>query len=242
MIRVKAAFFSITPPGPPDDDGSYLKWHLLDHMPEQYQLPGIQFALRYIADGEYVHSRIVANDHLADVGNVVNYLVGDPVEQTHEDFMQLGPRLGELGRYPERRPYLQLRMPALLRWYAAPKALVSAEVVPFRPHRGVVIIVEEPVAEETAKWIEWLHTDHFPALLGTPGVAGAWMYGDADTWKLHPATQGRLQYTTVVYLDDDPLATTKTLRPLIEERWNSGPVRPLFAGPLRTMIHWEAWR
>ena len=50
MIRVKAAFFSITPPAPPDDDGSYLRWHLLDHMVEQYQLPGIQYALRYIAE------------------------------------------------------------------------------------------------------------------------------------------------------------------------------------------------
>ena len=53
MIRVKAAFFSFTPPPPPDDDGSYLRWHLLDHQVEQYQLPGIQYALRYIADGDY---------------------------------------------------------------------------------------------------------------------------------------------------------------------------------------------
>jgi len=105
------------------------------------------------------------------------------------------------------------------------------------------MIVEEPVGQDTAGWLQWLHTDHYPALLGTPGVAGAWMYGDADTWKLHPAAQGhRPQYTTVVYLDDDPLATTKALRPLIEERWRSRAVRPLFAGPLRTMIHWEAWR
>ena len=27
MIRVKAAFFSFTPPPPPDSDGSYLRWH-----------------------------------------------------------------------------------------------------------------------------------------------------------------------------------------------------------------------
>ena len=47
MIRVKAAFFSFTPPAPADDDGSYLRWHLLDHMVEQYQLPGIQYALRH---------------------------------------------------------------------------------------------------------------------------------------------------------------------------------------------------
>src|ERR1035441_4388728 len=101
MIRVKAAFFSFTPPADPDD-GAYLRWHLLDHMPEQYQLPGIQFALRYIADGDYVNSRIAAEGHLERVGNVVNYLVGDPVQRTHDDFMQLGPRLAELGRFPER--------------------------------------------------------------------------------------------------------------------------------------------
>ena len=35
MIRVKAAFFNLTPSAPPADDGTYLRWHLLDHMPEQ---------------------------------------------------------------------------------------------------------------------------------------------------------------------------------------------------------------
>lgn len=240
MIRVKAAFFSLTPPAAPDG-GTYLQWHLLDHMPEQYQLPGIQFALRYIADGEYLQSRIAANGHLADVGNVVNYLVGDPVEQTYADFRQLGRRLAEIGRFPVSQPYLQVRMPALLRWYAAPQILVSAEVVPFRPHRGVVVIVEEPVGEDQAEWLQWLHTEHYPALLAIPGTAGAWMYGDTTTWRQDPATQGDPQYTTVIYLDDDPLVTTKALRPLIEERWSLGAVRPLYAAPLRTMIHWDAW-
>jgi hypothetical protein len=242
MIRVKAAFFSLTPPAPPDDDGSYLRWHLLDHMVEQYQLPGIQYALRYIADGEHLERRIVATGHLEHVGNVVNYLVGDPVQQTHDDFMELGSRLAEMDRFPEVRPSLQLRMPALLHWYASPRVLVSPEVVPFRPHRGVVLVVEEPVGADVDTWLRWLHTDHFPGLLATPGVAGAWMYGSSSTWRLHPATQGDPQYTTVVYLDDDPLATTRALESLLSERWQSGAVRPLFAGPLRTMIEWEAWR
>jgi hypothetical protein len=44
-----------------------------------------------------------------------------------------------------------------------------------------------------------------------------------------------------VYLDDDVLATTKALSALVEERWRSGAVRPLFAGPLRSMIQWDAW-
>jgi hypothetical protein len=46
----------------------------------------------------------------------------------------------------------------------------------------------------------------------------------------------------VIDLDKNPLATTEALTPLVEERWHSGVVRPLFAGPLRTMIEWEAWR
>ena len=242
MIRVKAAFFSITPPAPPDDDGSYLRWHLLDHMPEQYQLPGIQLALRYIADGDYPDHRIAASGHLEDVGNVVNYLVGDPVQQTHDDFMELGPRLRDVGRFPELRPGLQLRMPALLHWYASPHAQISPEVVPFRPHRGVALIIEEPVeGADVAAWLQWVHAEHIPALLATPGTAGAWMYGTTDTWNLHPATQGDRQYTTVVYVDDDPLATTEALAAIVEQRWRSGAVRPLFAGPLRTMIRWDAW-
>ena len=100
MIRVKAAFFSFTPPAPPDDDGSYLRWHLLDHMVEQYQLPGIQYALRYIADGEYLERRIVATGQLEHVGNVVNYLVGDPVQQTHDDFMDARSSPGRDGSVP----------------------------------------------------------------------------------------------------------------------------------------------
>ena len=242
MIRVKAAFFSFTPPAPREDDGRYLRWHLLDHMPEQYQLPGMQLGLRYIADGNYPGARIASSGPLEDVGNLVNYLVGDPVQQTHDDFMQLGRRLAEVGRFPERRPSLQLRMPALLHWYAAPQALISAEVVPYRPHRGVLVLVEEPVGEDVPTWLRWLHTDHHPAVLERSGVAGVWMYGSTGTWTLHPATQGDPQHTTVIYLDDDPLMVTKALAPLLEERWRSGVVRPRFAAPLRTMIDWEAWR
>lgn len=242
MIRVKAAFFNLTAPAADGEDISgYLRWHLLDHMPEQYQLPGIVHAMRWIADGAYGDHRMAGEGELERVGGVVNYLVGDPVQQTHDDFMELGPRLAEKGRFPHRRPSLQLRMPALLHWYASPRALVSAEVVPFRPHRGVLLIMEEPVGAETGDWLQWLHAEHYPELLALPGVAGAWMYGSSRVWKLHATCRGEPQYITVVYLDEDPLTTTQTMRATVERRWASGAVRPLFAGPLRTMMQWDAW-
>jgi hypothetical protein len=242
MIRVKAGIFSITPPAAPDDDDSYLRWHLLDHMPDQFQLPGIVHAQRWIADGAYLDHRIAANGHLNDVGNVVNYLVGDPAQQTIDDFMELGQRLGDVGRFPAgRRPLLQLRVHALLQWHAAPRALISAEAVPWRPHRGVLVIVEEPTTDGHPAWMRWLHAEHLPQLLEVPGVAGVWTYGSTPSWNLPEACQGPHQHTTVIYVDEDPLTVTKQLQPLIERRWATGVVRPLFAGPLRTMTAWEVW-
>jgi hypothetical protein len=197
--------------------------------------------MRWIADGAYDVHRLAGTGRLEDVGNVMNYLVTDPVQQTHDDFMELGPRLAELGRFPVHRPTLQLTMPALLRWYAAPRVLISAEVVPFRPHRGVMLIIEQPGQPDPAQWLQWLHSEHYPVLLDVPGVAGVWMYGSTDTWKLHSRCQGDPQYTTVVYLDEDPLAMAKAVTPVLEQRWASGAVQPLFAGPLRTMTQWDAW-
>lgn len=240
MNRVAAGFFSVTPPERADDDGSYLRWHLLDHMPEQYSLPGIVHGMRWIADRGYPAHRLAAEGSLADVGGVVNYLMADPVQQTYDEFMALGAQLGAVGRFPQRRQSLQLRLLELVGASAAPRVQVSAEVVPFRPHRGVLLIVEEPTGD-LAAWNDWLRREHLPALHEVPGVAGLWRYGSTDRWKVQPTCEGGPQLTSVVYLDADPLATTTALTPLIEQRWASGGVRPVYAGPLRTMTQWEVW-
>lgn len=241
MNRVKAGIFSLTAAAPPDDDGSYLRWHLLDHMPEQYQLPGIVHGLRWIADGDYVEHRLAARGPLGEVGNAVHYLVSDPVEETFDDFVALGRTLRDNGRFPVTRPSLQVAGLRLLQWRSAPHALISAEVVPFRPHRGILLIVEEPTDGRPDDWLQWLHAEHNPALLGAAGTAGAWTFGSTTAWRIPRGWRTDHQYVTVVYLDDDPLTVTDTLAPLIEERWRSAAVRPVFAGPLRTMIRWEAW-
>jgi hypothetical protein len=240
MNRVRAGFFSFTPPAPPDDDGSYLRWHLLDHMPEQYSLPGLVLGSRWIADGDYADHVIAASEPLERVGGVVSYLFADPVQQTYDDFMALGAHLAEAGRFPERRPSLQTRLLALSDAQASPSALVSAQVVPFRPHRGVVLLVEQPT-RDLAEWRRWLEVEHQPVLLAATGVAGCWSFATTSDWKVLPSCEGQPQLVTVIYLDAEPLATTAALRPLIESRWTSGALRPTYAAPLRTMVSWEAW-
>jgi hypothetical protein len=198
--------------------------------------------LRWIADGDYPDHRLAAHGPLSEVGNVVHYLIGDPVEQTFDEFVALGRALRENGRFPVTRPSLQVAGLRLLQWHTAPHALISAEVVPFRPHRGILLIVEEPTDGRSDEWLQWLHAEHYPALLATPGAVGAWTFGSSTGWSHLPhGWHTDHQYVTVVYLDDDPLTTSAALAPLVEERWRSGAVRPVFAGPLRTMTSWEAW-
>jgi hypothetical protein len=241
VIRVRAGIFSLTAAAPPDDHGGYLRWHLLDHMPEQYQLPGIVHGLRWIADGDYVEHRLAAHGPLGEVGNAVHYLVSQPVEETFDDFVALGRTLRDNGRFPISRPSLQVAGLRLLQWQSAPHALISAEVVPFRPHRGILLIVEEPKGGRSNDWLQWLHAEHYPALLAAPGTAGAWTFGSTTAWQIPHGWRTDHQYISVVYLEDDPVSVTDALAPLIEERWRSAAVRPIFAGPLRTMISWDAW-
>jgi hypothetical protein len=139
------------------------------------------------------------------------------------------------------RPTLQLSGLALLHWYASPRVQVSAEVLPWRPHRGIVLVVEEPADGEQGAWLQWLHAEHHQRLLELPGVAGVWFYGSTRTWRLGSRFHSGRQHITTVFLDDDPATVAAALRPHLEQRWASGAARALFAGPLRTMIEWEAW-
>ncbi len=200
MNRVRAGIFSLTAAAPTDD--GYLRWHLLDHMPEQYQLPGIVHGLRWIADGDYPAHRIAAHGPLGDIGNVVHYLVGEPVAETMRDFVELGRVLREKGRMPAMRPLLQISGLRLLQWDSAPQTLVSGEVVPFRPHRGVLLIVEEPGGERPDRWLQWLRAEHYPALLAVPGAAGVWTFGSICT----PAPRGGAPIRTT-----SPWSTSTTI-------------------------------
>jgi hypothetical protein len=100
--RVKVGFFSLSDRGESDedaDDGAYLAWHQLDHMPEQYQLPGVVHGQRWVSNEACRAARVAASGVFEHVHHVVLYLMGDPVEQTL-DFFDLGSRLAQLGRFP----------------------------------------------------------------------------------------------------------------------------------------------
>ena len=177
MNRVKVGFFSLTRRSETGDDRPYLRWHQLDHMPEQYQLPGLILGQRWASTPACRAARAVEAGPWSQVEHVVCYLMGNPVDETIDEFLTLGRHLAELGRFSASLPSQFRGGLRLLETKAAPRALISSAVVPFRPHQGIYLIVEA-IADRAGQdaFLQRMHVDVLPQLVGVPGVAGAWTF------------------------------------------------------------------
>ncbi len=90
MNKVKVGFFSFTEITDPSEHRSYNEWHQLDHMPEQYPLPGMAFGQRWVSTPACRAARAVDGPLLAPVHYVTLYLMTEPVE--HDAGGVPGPR------------------------------------------------------------------------------------------------------------------------------------------------------
>lgn len=251
MSTVAAAFFSMSSTPAGGDEEGYLTWHLLDHLPEQYTIPGIRLGTRWRADDALAALQLAAQDDLADVRHVMSYLLAEPVEATLTEFVQLGARLREAGRYPHAAtPHLLGAYERTGSWSAA-GAAVTAEALPFRAHRGVYLVVERPAGPPIIDhWQAWHDAEHVPALLDVEGVAGICTYSATARLGEGPEQGARFGLAawdprgfdvTVIYLDGDVADTAARLAPRIEDRWRGPDVIPHLAGPFRSTVTFEAW-
>jgi hypothetical protein len=237
--RVKAGFFSLSHHSTTGDDREYLDWHQLDHMPEQYQLPGLVLGQRWASTRACRAARAAEIGEWSLVEHVVLYLMGNPLDETIDEFLRLGRHLAELGRFSQSLPSHYRGALRLLEAHAAPRALISSEVVPFRPHRGVYLIVEELVEDSPQDhFLQRMHVEVLPELVGVAGVAGAWSYGTTPSIRRPMFTDGRYRMT-VCYLDDDPSAVGERLAPVLERAWLGAPSRLILAAPFESMMIWD---
>ncbi len=237
MNRVKIGFFSLTRHSPTGDDRPYLAWHSQDHMPEQYQLPGLLLGQRWASTPDCRRARAAELDTWSSVEHVVCYLMGNPVDETLDEFFTLGRHLAELGRYPHALPSQYRGGLRLLESLAAPRVLVSAEVVPFRPHQGVYLIVDQPDdGADQSEFLQYLHTEVVASLVQVPGVAGAWTYATSPEIR-RPMFSPGAHRIIVCYLDDDPATVGERLSPLVREAWDSVPAQLALAAPFESLIH-----
>jgi hypothetical protein len=239
MNKIKLGFFSLSHHSPGGDDRAYLEWHQLDHMPEQYLLPGLLWGQRWASTPACEAVRAVAVDDWAHTAHVVCYLMGNPLDETIDEFFTLGRALAEMGRYSQALPKQYLAGLRLLLAQASPRALISDEAVPYRPNRGIYLIVEEPTEPAVQDaYIQRMHSDVLPTLVAVPGVAGALAFGTTPAIRRDTFSPGSYRITTC-YLDDDPATVGERLAPVLEEIWRDAPVRPVLAAPFESMMIWN---
>jgi hypothetical protein len=237
MGKVRIGFFSFTEVTDPAEHRSYNEWHQLDHMPEQYPLPGLVFGQRWVSTPACRRAREYDAEALASIHYMTLYLMGEPVATTLEEFWALGGRLRAAGRFHEhRRSHLSGPL-TLTGTLATPRVLVSADAVPYRPNRGVYVVVRDTAvggAEGDGD------NDDAPlahALLEHDGVAGIWSFTTDVRYARHRWKPGH-KMITVCYLDADPVSVASGLGDQVRAVAEGEGLSILFAGPLETITPW----
>jgi len=234
MNRVDFGVFSLSASSPTGDDARYLQWHLLDHLPQQYSVPGVLFGQRWVSTPECRAARAFQAERFEAVNHVVQYLFGAPVAETVDEFFVLRDHLIEIGRFPERLPGVLVAGCDLAAAHAAPSALVTSDVVPYRPNRGAYLIMER--AEARGAGVAW-SPERVEALLAIEGVAGMWMFTPGT---LRPDEFSRAGFSVAVcYLDEDPVAVAGPIGHVLADRWRDDPVTPGLAAPFVTVHPWD---
>jgi hypothetical protein len=245
VTKVRAGFFSFTEITDPEAHHSYNEWHQLDHMPEQFPLPGIVYGQRWVwppARRTSAQGPTAATPPFDRVHYVTLYLMQEPLDETLTDFLELGKQLGRLGRFHEQR-HAHLSGPfALVDTQAAARVLVSPEAVPYRPHRGIQVIVESLADDEAAvaRYDEWWRAEHAPARCELDGVAGVWQFATSTRFDKHRWRPGPRRIA-VTWIDGDLDTTTAQLAALDEFRsaHAAGAATCEMQATLETITPWQ---
>jgi len=228
-MDVRLGFFSFTEITDPGAHRAYNEWHQLDHLPEQYVIPGIRYGERWVATPQCRAAWAVAGELLAPAHYVTLYLMGEPVHETLAAFGALAVDLHRADRFFEPRRACLAGPFEVAGRAAAPRVRVSASVVPTRPNRGVYVIVEEGAGPPAPGCLE--------ALVAVPGVAGAWGFAAAPALAA-PVTDPTEHRVTVAWLDEAPLEVAPSLGELATDgTCFAGPLS--FAGAFESITPWS---
>jgi hypothetical protein len=214
-------FVSMANRHPDGDDAGYLEWHTLDHRPEQHRLSSLCASLRVVSTPACRAARAASQGRFDTVDHVMAYFWTDVAGL--DVFDELSSALGKAGRKPFILPPVDRGVYSVDHRAAATRIKAGSDVLPWRPARGVFLLVEEGDAPA-------------PDVTGADGVAGVWS-GTAKATPYSSVQPG--QRLTYCFLDGDPIQTAGRLEPLLEQRWRNRDCTPLLAAPFHVVIPFE---
>jgi hypothetical protein len=221
--EITTLFVSMATRHPDGTDADYLRWHTLDHRPEQHRLAAVRASLRLVSTPACRSARAVSGGALDAVDHVMTYFFTDVAGL--RGFNELSTALGNAGRKLSILPPVERGVYEVQNRAAAPRVKVGSDVVPWLPVRGAYVLVERGSAA--------VHP-----LVEVEGVAGVWSALSRQVDGNLASVQGE-QSITYCFLDDDPIATAERLRPVLSARWAESDIEPLFAAPFFAVVPYE---
>jgi len=220
---VTTLFVSMARRHPDGADAEYLRWHTLDHRPEQHRLSAVRASLRLVSTPACRSARATSRAPYDDIDHVMTYFFTDPSGMT--GFLELAKGLSTAGRKLPLLPPVERGIYRVEDKAAAPRVKVGADVLPWWPIRGVYLLLETNASAPTD-------------LTDIDGVAGVWSaVSQSVDARLASAPAG--QTISYCFLDCDPAAAAERLRPALEKRWSEGDIEPLFAAPFHAVVPYE---
>jgi hypothetical protein len=221
--EITTLFVSMATRHPDGTDADYLRWHTLDHRPEQHRLAGVRASLRVVSTPACRSARAASHQRFDAIDHVMTYFFTEVGEL--EKFLDLSTALGKAGRKRALLPPVERGVYEVQGRLAAPRVKIGADVLPWFPVYGVYLVVEDG-ATATER------------LVDVDGVAGVWSASALNMGaKLASARAG--QSITYCFLDDDPVATAVRLQPVLEAGWTESGAEPLLAAPFHVVVPYE---
>src|SRR5262249_43606243 len=171
----------------------------------------VPWAERSVRSPDCRRVRLHAEPEFANLHYANHYWLNEPIEQSIRAFRELGEMTRQMGRRPDipisTRPVTSLFAP--IKGYVNPRVLVSADVLPFRPARGIFLNVFDlldPNSADAHDMFAWYDEVHIPDILECHGFAGCWTFISDPSWEsgrrdLAPPSR-RIH---LFYLDEDPV-------------------------------------
>jgi hypothetical protein len=220
---ITTLFVSMATRHPDGADAEYLRWHTLDHRPEQHRLSAVRASLRLVSTPASRAARAAGREPYDAIDHVMTYFFTDPDGMTR--FLDLAKALSGADRKLPLLPPVERGIYQVDDKAAAPRVKVGADVLPWWPIRGAYLLFEANASTATPL----THID---------GVAGVWSATSQSVdARLASAPAG--QTLSYCFLDDDPISTAERLRPALEKRWRDGGIEPLLAAPFHVVVPYE---
>jgi hypothetical protein len=213
--EIGTLFVSMARRHPEGRDADYLRWHTLDHRPEQHRLAAVRASLRLVSTPACRAARAWSDERFDAIDHVMTYYFTNP--EGLDAFLELSKALGGADRKLPLLPPVERGVYTVQHKAAAPRVKIGADVLPWWPVRGVYLLLEAGTTPPTN-------------LTDVEGVAGVWSVAsqrvDAGLASAPPG-----QLLTYCFLDDDPVTAAERLRPVVAARSEQAGVEPLLAAP-----------